>query len=112
MWYHHDGAPAHNSHLAREVLSEIFPNRFIGPGGTVLWPPRSPDLNPLDFFLWGHLKNYVYFEPLNTIEELEARVHEAVATVTPEMLTDVQRNMARRARVCIQNDGGHFEHLL
>lgn len=108
LWYQHDGAPAHNSQLAKEAIS----NRWIGRGGTILWPPRSPDLNPLDFFLWGHMKNYVYSETVNTIEDLEDRIQEAVASVTPEMLNDVQRSMLRRARVCIQNGGRHFEHLL
>ncbi|GBL73687.1 hypothetical protein AVEN_230681-1 [Araneus ventricosus] len=37
-----------------------YPGRWIGRGGPVLWPPRSPDLTSLDFFLWGHLKELVY----------------------------------------------------
>ena len=35
----------------------------IGQGGPVPWPARSPDLNPLDFWLWGHLKAMVYAAP-------------------------------------------------
>ena len=51
MWYQHDGAPAHFSIAARQVLNDKYPNRWIGRGGPVPWPPRSPDLTPLDFFL-------------------------------------------------------------
>jgi len=36
--------------------------RWIGRGGPIPWPPRSPDLNSLDFFFWGYLKETVYPE--------------------------------------------------
>lgn len=45
-----DGAPAHNYRLVTDWLNETFNDRWIGTGGPVLWPPRSPDLTPLDFF--------------------------------------------------------------
>ena len=44
MWFQHDGAPAHYFGEAREFLNENFPNRWIGRGGPVGWPARSPDL--------------------------------------------------------------------
>jgi hypothetical protein len=73
MWYMHDGAPPHFDRLVRQHLTNVFGDRWIGRGGPVLWPPRSPDLNPLDFFLWGHLKNNVYSTPVNSREELLLR---------------------------------------
>jgi hypothetical protein len=36
-----------------KLLNRMYPNRWIGRGGLRYWTPRSPDLNPLDFFLWG-----------------------------------------------------------
>ncbi|KAJ4434371.1 hypothetical protein ANN_22931 [Periplaneta americana] len=59
----HDGAPAHFSRTARRYLDRRFPDRWIGRGGPIAWPPRSSDLNPLDFYLWGHLKSLVYSSP-------------------------------------------------
>ena len=56
QWYQHDGAPPHNFQLVRNYLNEIFPNRWIGRNAPILWPPRSPDLSVLDFFLWGAVK--------------------------------------------------------
>ncbi|KAJ4447231.1 hypothetical protein ANN_09235 [Periplaneta americana] len=47
----HDGAPAHFSRTARRYLDRRFPDRWIGRGGPIAWPPRSPDRNPLDFYL-------------------------------------------------------------
>ena len=66
----HDGAPAHFSVVLRNYLQTVYPNRWIGRGGPQEWPPRSPDLNSLDFILWGHLKTLVYTSPINTVEQL------------------------------------------
>lgn len=53
MWFQQDGAPPHFSRATRTLLNEIFGDRWIGRGGPVQWPPRSPDLTPLDYFYGG-----------------------------------------------------------
>ena len=53
MWFMHDGAPAHITVDVRHFLDATYPQRWIGRGGPVIWPARSPDLNPLDFFFGG-----------------------------------------------------------
>jgi hypothetical protein len=47
-----------------EVLSAVFPGRYIGKGGSILWPRMSPDLTLLDFLLWGYVKDYVYVDEI------------------------------------------------
>ncbi|KAJ4434463.1 hypothetical protein ANN_23025 [Periplaneta americana] len=47
---------------------------FRGRGGPIAWPPRSPDLNPLDFYLWGHLKSMIYSSPVPDLESLRNRI--------------------------------------
>jgi hypothetical protein len=112
-WFQHDGTPPHFSRRAREILDQQYPDRWIGRGGPRNWPARSPDLNPLDFFLWGHVKNVVYRHPIDTEEQqLKGRIQEAFATITPEMVRNSKRSLLRRARLCLQMNGGHFEHLL
>jgi hypothetical protein len=37
----------------------------------VCWPPRSPDLNPCDFYLWGKLKSVVYANNPHDLEALK-----------------------------------------
>ena len=53
MYFQHDGTPSHYTRHVIQHLSDTFPNRWIGRGSTFNWPPRSPDLTPLDFCLWG-----------------------------------------------------------
>ncbi|KAJ4425457.1 hypothetical protein ANN_28073 [Periplaneta americana] len=70
----HDGSPAHFSHTDRQYLDRRFPDRWIGRGSPIAWPPRSSDLNPLDFYLWGHLKSLVYSSPVPDLESLRNRI--------------------------------------
>jgi len=60
MYCQHDGAPSHYTQHVMQHLNDTFPYRWIGRGSTINWPPRSPDLNPLDFCLWGLMKSEVY----------------------------------------------------
>jgi DNA-binding MarR family transcriptional regulator len=57
-----------------------------------------------------YLKKYIYRKPINTLEELNDRIHEALATVTPNMLRLARENLIKRARLFLQMEGGHFEH--
>ena len=59
MWVQ-DGAPAHRARAVTARLNELFGNRIVSLGQEHEWPPRSPDLTPLDFFLWGYIKGQVY----------------------------------------------------
>ena len=47
MYFQHDGTPPHNTNRVTELLNELFPNRWLGRGGPVAWPPRSQNLTPL-----------------------------------------------------------------
>jgi hypothetical protein len=81
----------------------------------VQWPPRSPDLTPLDFCLWEWMKSEVYEEKLNTRDELVTRIMNSAALVKQERQDDLRtatRTVAKRAKKCTEVDGGIFEHLL
>ncbi|CAH0388396.1 unnamed protein product [Bemisia tabaci] len=53
------GAPPHYALAVRAYLHSGFPGSWIGRRGSIKWPPRSPELPLLNFFLWGHLKGIV-----------------------------------------------------
>jgi hypothetical protein len=112
--YMHDGAPAHFSLRARRYLDERFPGRWIGRAGPIPWPARSPDLNPLDFHLWGHLKALVYSRPVPDVDVLRQRIEDGFVQIRamPGVFGRVRQSMERRLNACIEAEGGHFEHLL
>jgi inhibitor of nuclear factor kappa-B kinase subunit alpha len=56
-YFMQDSATAHTATYSIDVLSEVFEDRLIS---RRLWPARSPDLNPCDFYLWGNLKDSVF----------------------------------------------------
>lgn len=112
-WYQLDGAPAHSSTEVRSYLNEVFGERWIGRGGTYVWPPRSPDLTPLDFYLWGKVKSDVYSSPVNTREELENRVRYSLDNLDPsEIQRATNAGVLKRLEKCIGVNGGHFEQYL
>jgi hypothetical protein len=113
MWLMHDGAPPHFGRAVRDHLNITYPNRWIGRGGPFPWPPRSPDLTPLDFFLWGHLKYLVYKTPVNTRNDLLNRILTSADAIRNEqqMLARVQRRCLDNFRKCIEVQGAHIEHI-
>jgi hypothetical protein len=58
MWLQQDGTLAHFGGTAFLILR--FPDYWIGRGSPVACPVRSPDLTPVDYFLWGYMKSLVY----------------------------------------------------
>lgn len=112
MWFQHDGCPAHYSTIAREVLNHCFNDRWIGRGGPVNWPARSPDLSSLDFFLWGYLKDKVYADVTTTRLNMIQCIRNACAKITPNMLLCCVQEFQVRINKCIEMEGRHFEHLL
>ena len=100
--------PQHTTVLPRyqRIPEQCFPNRWIGRGVPAQWPPRSPDLTPMDFFIWGEMKCLVYETPIDTPEERVARVAEAAAIIR------VTQSFARSYQLCINVSGRHFQQLL
>ena len=114
MWLLHDGAPVHMGR-AIPAIQRIWGNRVIARNGAVAWPPRSPDLNPMDFYVWGHMKSLVYTDTeFETLEELRGRVFHAgnVIREQPGIFARVRDNWLRRCQACLDANGNHFEHLL
>ncbi|ERL95808.1 hypothetical protein D910_00344, partial [Dendroctonus ponderosae] len=84
--------------------------KWIGRNGFQNWPPRSPDLTPLDFFLWGYIKGIVYHTLPTTSHDMKTRIRDAFKTVTPQMLSRVSSGFEKRIYKCLEMDGQHFEH--
>lgn len=78
LWFQQDGAPAHTSYLARDVIKENFDeNRVISKFFPLAWPPRSPDLTVCDFHFWGVHKHLTYQQPTPNIQTLKRVIIQA-----------------------------------
>ncbi|CAL1680971.1 unnamed protein product [Lasius platythorax] len=66
----------------------------------------------MDFFVWGFLKNKVYETLPENAEALKNRIQNACAEISPLILQRVRENFMRRVALCLEENGGHIEHLL
>ena len=98
----------------RNHLNAVFPGRWIGRGGPIACPARSPDLRPLDYFLWGYLKSLVFEAPVETDMEFVGTIVAAYDIIqnTSGIFLRVRENHVRRCHVCIEVGGRQFEQLL
>ncbi|GFX40858.1 putative DD41D transposase [Trichonephila clavipes] len=79
-----------------DLLKDTFGDRLISRFGPVNWPPRSCDLTPLDYFLWGYVKSLVYADKPQTLDHLEDNIHRVIADIRPQMLEKVIENWTSR----------------
>ena len=96
FYFQQDGAPPHFHRDVRAYLDENMQNRWTGRRGRVEFPPRSPDLTPMDFFLWGFLNVKVYSRKPETIAEMRVAIEDECAQVPEEMLLGVCRFISSR----------------
>jgi len=101
-----DNATPHTATMVQDYLKSKFGHRFIDKSK---WPPRSPDLNPCDFFLWGYLKDRVYNPMPQTLAELKENIQKEFKKIPREMLTDVFENFLKRLALLKEVGGSHIE---
>jgi len=101
-------APAHRAGDAVEFLSRNTPD-FISP---LPWPPNSPDLNPVDYEVWGMLQQRVYRSRIHDVDHLKQRLIEEWRCYDQNIIDRAVRQWRVRLRACVRANGGHFEHKL
>ena len=110
--FQQDDPPPHVSRDVKQFLTDSFGyQKIISRGFPKEWPAQSPDLSPLDFWLWSFLKEKVYprGKRPNSKEDLMQRIRDAVHDLS---ITDLQaaiENVQCRLEACIANEGAHFE---
>ncbi|KZC03798.1 hypothetical protein WN55_04255 [Dufourea novaeangliae] len=94
------------------LLQMKFPDRIISRNFAVNWPPRSCDLMPLDYFLWGYVKDQVYADNPQSIEALKTNIRRVIGEIEPQLCKNVIENFDKRIDVCKHGRGGHFSDIL
>ncbi|GFW02644.1 mRNA turnover protein 4 homolog [Trichonephila clavipes] len=96
LWFQQDGATCHTARATIDLLKDMFGDRLISRFGPVNWPPRSCNLTPLDYFLWGYVKSLVYADKPQTLDHLEDSIRHVIADIRPQMLEKVIENWTSR----------------
>ena len=76
------------------------------------WAPHLPDLSPMDFYLWGHLKEWVFLGQPQTIGGMKAAIINGINNISRDECTPVISHFERRVRLCLQRGGRHLKHVL
>ena len=71
IWFQQDSATCHTAEATLDVLRPV---RIISHRSDVVWPPRSCDLTPLDYYLWVAVKDKCYADMPETIEALKDNI--------------------------------------
>ena len=106
--FQQDSAPAHRAHDTVRFLEQATP-AFIGPD---LWPPNSPDLNPVDYKIWSVVQQRVYQSRVHNTEELKRRLLQVWHNIDQNIIDNAIDEWRRRLHACVRANGGHFEQML
>ncbi|GFX84863.1 uncharacterized protein TNCV_4996951 [Trichonephila clavipes] len=112
LWFQQDGATCHTARATIDVLKDTFGDRLISRFGPVNWPPRSCDLTPLDYFLWGYVKSLVYADKPQTLDHLEYNIRRVIADIRPQMLEKVIENWTSRLDYIRASRGSHMPEII
>ena len=108
-----DGAPPHWAKIVRDWMNVNLPDRWIGRETAnddhVPWPPRSPDLTPMDFFLWGCIKSKVYVRNYDNLDDLKTSITAASQDISTQMISSTMSNFEKRLKKIIKVRGRHVE---
>ena len=103
--YQQDSAPSHKAKETQRWLRENVPE-FI----TILeWPPYSPDLNLLDYAIWGYIESIVCAKPHETVKSLKKAIKKAWDEMPDEMVQRVVDSWPGRLQACVDAQGGYIE---
>jgi len=103
-----DGAPPHFSHPIHTFLNTES-DYCMGRGEPIPWSPCSPDLPRLDFWFWEFVKDTVYCEKVQNVNELHSRISRATYCATNEMVANTWKETECHLDVCCATKGAHME---
>ncbi|GFX59045.1 retrovirus-related Pol polyprotein from transposon 17.6 [Trichonephila clavipes] len=112
LGFQQNGGTCHTARATIDLLKDTFGDRLISRFGPVNWPPRSCDLTPLDYFLWGYVKSLVYADKPQTLDHLEDNIRRVIADIRPQMLKKVIENWTSRLDYIRASRGSHMPEII
>ena len=87
-------------------------DRIINRRADVVWPFRSCDLTPLDYYLWRALKDKCYADKLETIDALKDNIREAIVEILLHTIDNVLKNWTDRVGYCMASRGSNLNEII
>ncbi|GFX54976.1 uncharacterized protein TNCV_3318931 [Trichonephila clavipes] len=112
LWFQQDGVTCHTARATVDLLKDTFSDRLISRFGRVNWAPRSCDLTPLDYILWGNVKSLVYADKPQTLDHLKHNIRRVIFNIRPQMLEKVIENWTSRLDYIQASRGGHMPGII
>ncbi|UYV62279.1 hypothetical protein LAZ67_1008428 [Cordylochernes scorpioides] len=103
FYFQLDGAPPYYHRDVRAYLDQNLSGQWIGRRGPIEFPACSPDLTPLDFFLWGTVKDGVYKRKPRNLDILWNEIQAVCREISLEVLIRCTESVVTRIMVCLQN---------
>lgn len=103
--FQQDSAPSHTAGTTQEWLAENF-HDHVTPN---IWPPSSPDLNPLDYYVWGVVERETNKHAHNTKDSLKAAIGDVMANINKDHLINACSRFRSRIEAVIEAEGGFIE---
>jgi len=100
--------PPHRARDTIQLLQQETPD-FMDPD---LWPPNSPDLNPVDYKIWGVMQQRVYEHRMNNVDELKPRLIAIWDGMQQNVIDSAVDKWRKRLIACVRAEGRQFEHFL
>ena len=100
-WLQRDDATCHTAEATLDVLCSGFEDHIISRRANVVWPPRSCDLTPLDYYLWGAVKDKCYVDNSETIDALKDNICEAIGEIQLHTINYLLKNWTDRVGYCM-----------
>ena len=79
------------------LLRGKFPGQMISRNGDYKWPSGACDFTPLEFFLWGYVKDKVYADAPQSTQELKEKIRAVIDEIEPQMCENVMENFIKGA---------------
>ncbi|VDP31854.1 unnamed protein product [Heligmosomoides polygyrus] len=102
-----DWAPAHSARSTLAFCQSHFPGHWTKD----FWPANSPDLNPMDFAVWGYLQQKVFSKSHQSLNALKASLQNVWDDIDVTFLRLTVISVEKRLKACTAAKGAHFEHL-
>ena len=106
--FQQDGASAHTANAVQIACAALFPS-FIAKKD---WPSTSPDLNVLDYFIWGYVQKKVNEMKPETPLDLQLAIEQSVGNAPLGLVRKAIDGCYNRCKLRVDQEGRTFKHVL